>query len=100
MIIGYDAKRAFRNGTGLGAYCRTLLTDIAQQADSNTMMLLYTPDHGRDEYRSQMEQLPYSMIRYPRKWRGVLGKAIWRSYGMVRDLEKDQVDIFHGLSGE
>ena len=32
MIIGYDAKRIVRNGTGLGNYGRTLVNDIAQYA--------------------------------------------------------------------
>ena len=29
MIIGYDAKRIVRNGTGLGNYGRTLVNDLA-----------------------------------------------------------------------
>ena len=29
LIIGYDAKRAVANGTGLGSYSRTLINDLA-----------------------------------------------------------------------
>ena len=29
-IIGYDAKRIVRNGTGLGSYGRTLINDLAR----------------------------------------------------------------------
>ncbi len=30
LIIGYDAKRAVANGTGLGSYSRTLINDLAR----------------------------------------------------------------------
>ena len=33
MIIGYEAKRIVRNGTGLGSYGRTLVNDIARHQE-------------------------------------------------------------------
>ena len=30
MNIGFDAKRAFTNGTGLGHYSRTLISSLAK----------------------------------------------------------------------
>ena len=27
-------------------------------------------------------------------------KALWRSHGIVKDLQRDHIDIYHGLSGE
>ena len=47
-IIGYDAKRIVRNGTGLGSYGRTLINDLAPLMP-NTELLLYAPDAGRDD---------------------------------------------------
>ena len=40
MIIGYDAKRVLRNGTGLGAYGRTLVTDMPSLVSDDTPLLL------------------------------------------------------------
>ena len=32
-IIGFDAKRIVRNGTGLGSYGRTLVNDLIRRGD-------------------------------------------------------------------
>ena len=45
-IIGYDAKRIVRNGTGLGSYGRTLINDLAPLMP-DTNLRLYAPDAGR-----------------------------------------------------
>ena len=47
-IIGYDAKRIVRNGTGLGSYGRTLINDLAPLMP-DTNLRLYAPDAGRDD---------------------------------------------------
>ena len=51
MRIGLDAKRIVRNGTGLGAYGRTLVNDMARRHDQDLDLLLYAPDRGRDASR-------------------------------------------------
>ena len=43
MIIGYDAKRAFSNATGLGSYSRTLINDLARLP---LQLRLYATDYG------------------------------------------------------
>ena len=47
-----------------------------------------------------MGDLPHVAMRYPQHKKNAIGKALWRSYGIVRELEHDKVDIFHGLSVE
>ena len=47
MIIGLDAKRIVRNGTGLGSYGRTLVNDLIRMGDSHLSLRLYAPDEGR-----------------------------------------------------
>ena len=100
MIIGYDAKRVLRNGTGLGAYGRTLVTDMSSLVSDDTSLLLYAPDEGKAEFLHQVDALPHVAMRYPQHKTNAIGKALWRSYGIVRELEHDKADIFHGLSGE
>lgn len=99
LVIGLDAKRIVRNGTGLGSYGRTLVNDLAARADGD-LLRLYAPDEGRDDLRRQVKITPDVRFCYPKGKPSALGKALWRSRGIVSDLVADGVDVFHGLSGE
>lgn len=98
--IGYDAKRLVRNATGLGNYSRTLVGDLAHILPSSYKMLLYAPDKGRDDLRSQIEESARLAYVYPQKAHSPVARAVWRSWGVVKDLQRDNVELFHGLSGE
>jgi glycosyltransferase involved in cell wall biosynthesis len=101
LNIGFDAKRIVRNGTGLGSYGRTLVNDLAM--DEELQLLLYAPDAGRDDLRLQINQRPNVQFvfsphtSYPF---ASLQKAYWRTHGVVSQLLRDGVQVFHGLSGE
>ena len=92
-IIGFDAKRIVRNGTGLGSYGRTLVNDLAKYP---LTLRLYAPDMGRDDLRNQIVQSEHISFHIPHS----TFHPFWRSYGMVKDLKHDGVQLFHGLSGE
>ena len=101
-IIGFDAKRAVANGTGLGSYSRTLINDLARYP---LTLRLYAPDEGRDDLRTQIQDranvtlhTPHSSFLLPPS--SFLGKSYWRSYGIVSDLRRDGIQLYHGLSGE
>ncbi|MBP3251973.1 MAG: glycosyltransferase family 4 protein [Prevotella sp.] len=98
MIIGFDAKRIVRNATGLGSYGRTLVNDLARLDDME--LRLYAPDEGRIELRSQVLRREGVSFCFPRRHKTAIGKALWRSKGMVRQLVADGVQVYHGLSGE
>ena len=98
LTIGYDAKRIVRNGTGLGSYGRTLVNDLA--ADGSIQLRLYTPDEGRDDLHNQIIPRPNISFCYPPYSVVPFHKAAWRTKGIVQDLRRDGVQIFHGLSGE
>ena len=101
LIIGYDAKRIVRNGTGLGSYGRTLVNDIAHCSETVPLILrLYAPDKGRDDLRGQVISHDNLSFCYPQSTRLPFGKSLWRSYGIVSDLKRDGVQLYHGLSGE
>ena len=101
LIIGYDAKRVVRNGTGLGSYGRTLVNDIARCSETVPLILrLYAPDKGRDDLRGQVISHDNLSFCYPQSTRLPFGKSLWRSYGIVSDLKRDGVQLYHGLSGE
>ena len=97
MIIGFDAKRAFSNFTGLGNYGRSTI-NILSEVYPNSRYILYTPPYlPHPEHRFanrkniQIVQPQGVYKHFP---------SIWRSVGIVRDAKQDNVQIFHGLSGE
>ena len=98
-IIGFYAKRIVRNGTGLGSYGRTLVNDLAQRQD--LALRLYAPDKGRDDLRSQILERPNISFCYPHFSSSIhLPSSWWRMKGVVTDLQRDGVQLYHGLSGE
>ena len=100
MIIGFDGKRIVRNNTGLGNYCRTLINDMIRCNDKDKKLLIYCPDKGRDALRNQILESPNSSFVYPDKKRGKIYKGLWRTKKIMKQLLNDNVDIYHGLSGE
>ena len=112
MIIGYDAKRAFRNNTGLGNYSRMLITQStvgtrrAASANSSTQTIkqssnqaiLYTPSlKGR--YKHYFDSITELTVRLPEGlWR--MAPSLWRSVGVSSAVKRDGVELFHGLSHE
>ena len=98
MIVGFDAKRIVRNGTGLGSYGRTLVNDLIRLGNNDMQLRLYAPDEGRDDLRGQI--IEGAEFCYPAGRPSSLCKAWWRSRSIVDDLVRDGVDVYHGLSGE
>ncbi len=101
LRIGFDAKRVVRNATGLGSYGRTLVNDLIRkcEAGADMQLFLYAPDEGRADLRGQIIDSPHASFVYP-KHGGSLGKALWRMKGITRDLVRDGINVYHGLSGE
>lgn len=100
MIIGFDAKRIVRNATGLGNYGRTLVNDLAAVVPDDWQLRLYAPDAGRDALRSQVMETERLRYVYPRHWPRSIGRSLWRIGPIVRDLKRDGVQLYHGLTGE
>ena len=97
MIIGFDAKRIVRNGTGLGSYGRNMINCLADIAHPKDRLLLYSPDEGREDLRSQVTTTDNMVFRYPDSH---LPHSLWRTFGISSQLTRDGVDIYHGLSSE
>ncbi len=98
LTIAYDAKRITHNATGLGNYGRMMIEALARFAPQNRY-LLYSPDPGRDDLRDRLPQTPQIEFRYPQRPRKGIGKSLWRSFGIRRELPAD-ISLFHGLAGE
>lgn len=97
MKIGYDAKRAVFNNTGLGNYSRLVIEGIASE-NPGDRLLLYTPRFEHHQRTERMERLPNVDFRLPPP-QGFKG-TMWRTFGITNNLRADGVDIYHGLSNE
>ena len=114
MVVGLDAKRIVRNGTGLGSYGRTLVNDLIRRNNGELDLRLYAPDEGRAELQGQVlegatwcyaDRRGETSVHDPGQQKehtrhGGLWKAWWRTRGIIKDLQRDGVQVYHGLSGE
>ncbi len=94
MRIGFDAKRAYQNRTGLGNYSRTLVTSLAE----------YYPEHEYVLFAPKEKPLyqppPAVATITPQSFLHRMLKPVWRSRWVSGELKSHGIDIFHGLSAE
>ncbi len=96
MKIGYDAKRAFLNNTGLGNYSRWLIQNIAKYHPEN-LYCLYTP---KIKSLNRLSFLKYYDCLKTITPTSTLFTSWWRTKGIMADLKAARIDIYHGLSHE
>lgn len=96
MKIGFEAKRAFTNGTGLGHYSRTLISSLATYFSENDYYL-FTP---KQTNMFQVKQMQNVHTIVPSSFPSTVLKSAWRSSWVKKDLKKWGIDVFHGLSHE
>ncbi len=97
MNIGFEAKRVFHNKTGLGNYSRDLVRILSKYFPEYNYFL-YNPKTAKESLfvpneTNVFEKKP--LTSFYKKF-----KNLWRQKGVVSDLVKDNIQLFHGLSGE
>ena len=97
MNIGFEAKRVFHNTTGLGNYSRDLVRLLSQYYPNNKYYL-YNPKPAKKSLFSPNNTTVFE--KKPSNSFYTKFYNLWRQKGVVEDLVKDQINIFHGLSGE
>ncbi len=92
MNIGFDAKRAFVNGTGLGNYSRFVINQLSTQFPENNYFSYTTKitDRFSPEANNTVITAPKSKLK----------QGYWRSFSIKNQLVKNDIQIFHGLSNE
>ena len=95
MKIGFDAKRAFHNNTGLGNYSRFIIKALLKYAPQNKY-LAYNPQPPNPQ-RGDFDEKKLSVKTPPL---GVGGLRLWRSFLIRKDLQRDNIKVYHGLSNE
>lgn len=95
MNIGFDAKRAYHNGTGLGHYSRTLISSLAEFYPEHEYHL-FNPKASSKFHLPQLKNIHEVRPAFPSS----LFSAAWRSSWVKKDLKKLNIYLYHGLSHE
>ena len=95
MNIGFDAKRAYHNKTGLGHYSRNLLMALGENYPAHNYFLFNPNPYKRFELDGEnMHEIgPTSFFHR-------LITPAWRSSWVKKDLKRLKIDLYHGLSHE
>ncbi len=95
LRLGYDAKRFFHNFTGLGNYSRNLISGLLANFPEQEYHL-YTPkarSHPEVDAIIATAQINIHTASFS-------PASLWRSLGLARDVHRDGIQLFHGLSHE
>ena len=95
MRIGFDAKRAFNNYSGLGNYSRYIISNICRFYPENECFL-YTPLIADAELFNEPAG---TIIGKPGGFWKKSG-SLWRTFRLTHRLNEDAIDLYHGLSNE
>lgn len=95
MRIGYDAKRAYMNATGLGMYSRNLIQSVIKD-EAIEQVYLYTPKKKSSFLKGDKK----TAIVLPFSWLPRILLGLWRSFGIGFWVNSSKLDIYHGLSAE
>lgn len=93
MKLGFDAKRIFYNHTGLGNYSRGIIENL-HQFHENCDIHLFTPAL-KANFEVNLLQNKYTIHTA-----SVKPSWYWRTFKMIKDLEKQDIEIYHGLTHE
>ena len=96
MKIGFDAKRAFYNFSGLGNYSRNIIAQLLRYFPDNEY-ILYSP--GKKIFNETFPPTDLT-INTPEKFLHKKLPSYWRSFHLSKQLNNDKIDIYHGLSNE
>ncbi len=98
MKIGFDAKRAFNNSTGLGNYARLLIESLLIKYPEHNYFL-FTPTID-EKYSNLFNEYANVQIIQPEKYIYKKIHAAWRTFGVGSIINELKLNIFHGLSNE
>lgn len=96
MRIGFDAKRAFYNHSGLGNYSRDVIKTLVHDFPAHEYHL-YSP-----AIKNAVHFLDSSKVTIglPTFAKSKILSSYWRSFLLSDRLKKDKIEIYHGLSNE
>ena len=99
MRIGFDAKRAYQNFTGLGNYSRDLIENLIELYPKNEYRL-FAPKENKNPRLNYLSKHENVSSVFPESPLNKTFKGFWRSINMEKSIIKNEIDIYHGLSNE
>ena len=106
--IGFDARRAFLNQSGLGNYSREVIRSILE-FHPTYKTFLYTPDTSklfRDVFKEPQVRLKRPKRNRKQRFESTVKPLNrirayqWRNIEIVKSIIYGKIDIYHGLSNE
>lgn len=94
LKIGFDGKRAANNLTGLGNYSRSLIEQLAHQFPENKYFV-YAPNVKSAKQIDTFFAQKNIQLKLPSG-----SNFLWRSFNILKDLKRDGIQLYHGLSHE
>lgn len=98
LRIGFDAKRAFNNGTGLGNYSRFVISSLVKLYPQHHYFL-FTPGI-KPEFKDWIADGGNVSIVTPQSPLGKVVPSMWRTYAIADLCNAMKLDVYHGLSNE
>jgi glycosyltransferase involved in cell wall biosynthesis len=117
MRIGFDAKRALNNASGLGNYSRNLLNALMRDFRDEEYVL-FSPKANEDllnlldgDFKVIFPETKHQRVvsagliywldnAYTQLYIYLKKIGLWRSWGIKDDLVRERVKLYHGLSNE
>lgn len=98
--IGFDAKRANANRTGLGNYSRFVIEALSKACGNSAYFRLYIPKRKANREFDAIAEMPNVEAMVPRGGLWQKLSAVWRTVRVAADAKCDDVVLYHGLSNE
>lgn len=95
MKIGFDAKRAFHNRTGLGNYSRDLIQGLINLAPENSFYLFNPKKNSSWSPSGNSHEIIQPKSKFHRRFH-----TLWRRKKISSLCEELDIEIYHGLSHE
>lgn len=96
MKIGFDAKRAFYNSSGLGNYSRSSIDLLTKYYPTNDYVLFTPSTENAIEFKIREKV----KVVEPKLFLSRTFKSYWRTFRLAKKIKEHGLDIYHGLSGE
>jgi glycosyltransferase involved in cell wall biosynthesis len=100
MTIGFDAKRLFRNATGLGNYSRFVVQALSSTYPDNRYVLVSPKEAVHAEAREILKSGNVVSVLPPALLQLSPLSALWRSFLSGGEVLRRGVQLYHGLSHE
>ena len=99
LNIGLDGKRAVCNMTGLGNYSRYVVAALSSCYPDNHYRL-YSPRIADNRRLQPLLSRRNVALSAPTSRTDRVFSSLWRTVWMPEQLQRDGVDLYHGLSNE